>query len=219
MIRRYFSHKLNFSLGITLFRSMMYRHVGRRFFLKMFHFSHLLLSDSEMASNRGFGELRRSVTRAGWKYDGISMRNELLALRNALYGKLIYILPFHCFASPIRSYENILKIFSLPLSLSFLYFFLTILVFRPIFFLTASPFFPTYYNKINLSELISRNLTIHLSILSATFCIKNMLQYYSRASNKSEQTKFVISIERVKKNSRYTGYTVNKYSREFSPEL
>lgn len=55
-----------------------------RALLKTFHFSRLPLSDSEMAPNRGFGRAGRArasaqVTRPGWKYDGISMRNELLA--------------------------------------------------------------------------------------------------------------------------------------------
>lgn len=67
---RYFSHES--VRGYALLKHDLPRPVLP---LKMFHFSHLLLSDSEMASNRRFGA---RVTRAG-KYDGISMRNELLA--------------------------------------------------------------------------------------------------------------------------------------------
>lgn len=54
-----------------------------QFFWQMFHFSNLLLSDNETAWIVDSATCAR-VTRAGWKYDGISMRNEVLLLCNAL---------------------------------------------------------------------------------------------------------------------------------------
>jgi len=67
--------------------------------LKMFHFSHLLLSDSEMASNRRFGA---RVTRAGWKI--WRYFNEKWTSCSVMPW-VMYIFPFYCFTSPIRSRE------------------------------------------------------------------------------------------------------------------